>query len=553
VEAGPPSAAYRFRKFARRNKGPLMTATLLAGALLMGSVISTWQAVRATRALEAESVARREAVDARNQELQARQQAENDRARAQANLGKAREAVQQITQIADEKLSNVPHMEGVRRELLESALQFYLDFLRQESNDRNIRRETAIAYGRAAEIHRYMGNKSKAEELMRESIVRLEKLAAEPEGTPADRAALVNYYNALPFYAIAPRDEMVAKQRRAIELAEQLVKEFTDDLSYKRGLTRSYGILGRSLVPAQLEEAERCMRHSLLLAEEMGDQVAIAAACGDLGYLMMNKSNPEAEQWFRRAIAIWEKQGTQSSWHRFHREMLARYLSELGNSLVSAGKPKEAAEAFRRSVDIWLALMKDYPSVPESRAQCAYNYLQLGKSLSAAGQDTQADVAFQKALERAPQDASLHNNLAWRLVTSADAKLRDPDGVVKMAKRAVELAPNEGYYWNTLGVAQYRAGKWQAAIDALGKSMELRAGGDAADWFFLAMAHWQLGHQDDARRWYGQAVEWMEKNKERLDTKQPMNRELRRFRTEADKLLKTTDEKPTTKPPVEVK
>ena len=173
---------------------------------MLGTLVSTWQAVRATRALEAESVARREAVDARNQELQARQQAENDRAGRRPISTKPAKRSRQITQIADEKLSNVPHMEEVRRELLESALQFYVDFLRQESNDRNIRREAAIAYGRAAEIHRYLGNKSKALELIRESIARLEKLVAEPESKPADRAALVNYYNALPFYdGIAPR------------------------------------------------------------------------------------------------------------------------------------------------------------------------------------------------------------------------------------------------------------------------------------------------------------------------------------------------------------
>ena len=33
------------------------------------------------------------------------------------------------------------------------------------------------------------------------------------------------------------------------------------------------------------------------------------------------------------------------------------------------------------------------------------------------------------------------------------------------------------------------------------------------------MAHWQLGEQDEARRWYDLAVDWMEKNKEQLDEK----------------------------------
>ena len=118
------------------------------------------------------------------------------------------------------------------------------------------------------------------------------------------------------------------------------------------------------------------------------------------------------------------------------------------------------------------------------------------------------------------------NNLAWPLATSADPKLRDPARAVELAKKAVELKPKEGSCWNTLGVAHYRAGDWGAAVAALEKSGELRQGGDSFDWFFLAMAHWQLGDNEQARNWYDQAVQWMEKNK-------PEDEELRRFRAEA--------------------
>ena len=51
VQAGPPSAAYRFRKFARRNKAALTTAALVAAALFLGLVGTTWQAIRAMRRL----------------------------------------------------------------------------------------------------------------------------------------------------------------------------------------------------------------------------------------------------------------------------------------------------------------------------------------------------------------------------------------------------------------------------------------------------------------------------------------------------------------------
>src|SRR5439155_616265 len=50
VQACPPSALYRFRKFARRNKRVLATAGVIACALLLGTAVSTWQAIRATQA-----------------------------------------------------------------------------------------------------------------------------------------------------------------------------------------------------------------------------------------------------------------------------------------------------------------------------------------------------------------------------------------------------------------------------------------------------------------------------------------------------------------------
>ena len=55
VQAVPPSPGYRLRKFARRNKRALTTATLLAVALLVGILGTTSGMIRATRA-EAEAV-----------------------------------------------------------------------------------------------------------------------------------------------------------------------------------------------------------------------------------------------------------------------------------------------------------------------------------------------------------------------------------------------------------------------------------------------------------------------------------------------------------------
>ena len=83
-------------------------------------------------------------------------------------------------------------------------------------------------------------------------------------------------------------------------------------------------------------------------------------------------------------------------------------------------------------------------------------------------------------------------------------------------------------------MAQYRAGYWGAAVEALNRSMELCGRRRPRRWFFLAMAHRQLGDAAEARRWYDKADAWME-------AKGSRDEELRRFRAEAAALLEADD------------
>ena len=50
VEACPPSAGYRLRKFVRKHRAGLTTAAAIIFLLATGVAVSTWQAIRATQA-----------------------------------------------------------------------------------------------------------------------------------------------------------------------------------------------------------------------------------------------------------------------------------------------------------------------------------------------------------------------------------------------------------------------------------------------------------------------------------------------------------------------
>jgi tetratricopeptide (TPR) repeat protein len=135
---------------------------------------------------------------------------------------------------------------------------------------------------------------------------------------------------------------------------------------------------------------------------------------------------------------------------------------------------------------------------------------------------------FQKLVAGLEAQWSL-NDRAWVLATDLDPTKRDPTRAVALAQEAVALSPQNGKFWNTLGVALYRADDYAAAIEALERSMKRRDGGDSCDSIFLAMAQWNLGNSDEARQWYDKASAWMEKNKPTED--------LLRFRAEAAELL----------------
>jgi WD40 repeat protein len=71
------------------------------------------------------------------------------------------------------------------------------------------------------------------------------------------------------------------------------------------------------------------------------------------------------------------------------------------------------------------------------------------------------------------------------------------------AEAAVRLNPQSGAYLTTLGLAQYRVGRYEEALATLTRSDRLNATpaglSTDADLAFLALSHLQLGHHDEAR------------------------------------------------------
>jgi tetratricopeptide (TPR) repeat protein len=89
VVARPPGNLYRFQKLVRRNKMAFAAAIAISSVLLLGVVVSTSEAIRATRAEREQSRLKEAAQQQQANEAKLRQEAEADKKRAVTEAAKA--------------------------------------------------------------------------------------------------------------------------------------------------------------------------------------------------------------------------------------------------------------------------------------------------------------------------------------------------------------------------------------------------------------------------------------------------------------------------------
>jgi tetratricopeptide (TPR) repeat protein len=355
---------------------------------------------------------------------------------------------------------------------------------------------------------RWRGNHStEGRGLLRQAVDLLEKLVAQFPGDPAYREGLAASHFSLAMALPSPGAEKALDN--AIDLLEKLIADFPAVNDYRSDLSRNYGLLGLRLTSAgKVEEAEKAYRRALVVAKQL-------------------RAVPKVD---------------------YFRDRLANIQRDLGDLLTASGRFAEAEKEYRELIALRESLLADYPDDYQHRAATAVSEMRLGSVLAKAGCLQEAEKArglaltavaiLEKWAEELPKDpaarrrlASRQNIVAWKLATDPDPKVGDVFAAVavKLANKAVESAPKDGSFWNTLGTAHYRAGNWKPAIDATKKSLEYGLEHDL-NWFILSMAHWQLGKKQLARRLYTLACR-------RMDNNNPNDVELRQFRREAAALM----------------
>jgi serine/threonine protein kinase/tetratricopeptide (TPR) repeat protein len=398
-----------------------------------------------------------------------------------------------------------------------------------------------------------------------EMVLRLEEIwmPRSGAGLRANPRYAIAYATAFRDYgidveALEPRDAAARIRARKIRLELALALDFWT--LTVRGGNPVPGASGRRLIAVARAADPDEWRNQMRTALEQGDDklwkkllASAQARVSDLPVetlsLLVSQAAERTPDYVERAQSLLRLAqqahpddyviNSQLAWSLANDEPPHRQLDEAIRFATAALslRPRNAqawhrlAEALRRRgrVDEQIACdRKAIALAPDLLAA----YFALSDVLQAKGQRDEAIAVLKQAADSTSNDPDDLSMLAWLLATSQFCQLRDPARAVELARKAVELAPDDGQYWNTVGLALYRAGSFRAAIAALEKSMPLRDGGDSLDWFLLAMSHWQLGERLEARRWYDRAVEWME-NKAPVAFKS----ELDPFRTEAAQLL----------------
>jgi serine/threonine protein kinase len=318
----------------------------------------------------------------------------SERDYAERNFRRARRAVDEmLTEVAQEHLAAEPRAEGKRRVLLEKALGFYQEFLREKRDDPAVRKETALAARRVGDIQRLLGRFDPALDAYHRAADLLGPLAADFPGEPVYAEALADCHN---FRGEAlrqtgrPREAADAYQE-ALRLQDALVARFPAEPDYRMERARTdynLGILAKDT--NQLADAEAALRRSV---EELEDLAAshpdvpayrqhLARSYLNLGPVLRRTGPPlPAEHRYGRAIYLLNRLAERDPDNRDYRHELGVARNNLGNLLADTDPDRAEAE-HAAAVRLFTGLTGESPEVPVYQQELANSCNSLGNVLA---------------------------------------------------------------------------------------------------------------------------------------------------------------------------
>jgi serine/threonine protein kinase/tetratricopeptide (TPR) repeat protein len=445
IQARKDTRTYRISKFISRHRVGVATGVLLALALL-GGIAGTSMGMLNARAERD----RAEGLLA---------QVDTQRKQAEENLRFARDAVDaSFARISDNQLLLAPHLDTLRRDLLDTALPYYRGLVERQSGDPSMRHDLAGAYYRLALIEEGMGDLEPATRhvaLARRIYDDLGRAAGAGSGF-VESWARCEWLNARLLGKTGHPEDSLASLVRARDLLESAARAAPSDPEHERLLSELHYRIGlHHDLRRKFEIAERSYADSLAIRERLasadvpdpGDTNALAATLAEFGTLRRQMgASDEALRLFDRALELLTALGQKHPSNPVYQRTLADVYNRVGFSHAArarslGGGPQDEAAllqaraAYKKALEINRGVASDYPTFLDYEYSVARNWNNLANVEKALGHLDEARAMQDEACKtlraltaKNPGDVRLRSSLASYL-NNLGLLMFDPEGL----------------------------------------------------------------------------------------------------------------------------
>jgi serine/threonine-protein kinase len=475
---GPVERAWRWCR--RKPVIASLAASLILTVMAAFAVVSilglfAWKKADDARANLRQALKNEEEAEHHRAEAQENfEEAERQRAEAQKNLEEARrqqaleeksfhrahDAVYDFWVRVSEKLSEVPSLLPLRKELLEATLAYYDQFLKERGDDPKLQMETADTLVSVAQINSLIGSKAKsldAYEKARDLYAKLYdtnpkslelqiKLARGWHNVGTLQAANARFGPSLDSHLEAkmlydeflrdhPKDaelrggkantlhnlavaymetgrseDAFAACRESIDLFEKLAQDHPKNLNFPSAVASGYnqlGVLYRNQ-QGRTQDALDAYQKALGLRVNLADkkQQDVRAQC-DLAESYHNVGSAlhdlgkkdEGRRAWDEAYAIRKRLADLNPTVTYLKCDLAASLTDLGLAASDKGDTSGAIEYYQKARDLLRQVVRDNPGVPQFQSDLAKSYFNAGVRYGALKLRREARDAYQQSRE----------------------------------------------------------------------------------------------------------------------------------------------------------
>lgn len=299
VEACPPSASYRFRKYTRRHRALLTTLTLVAATLLIATGVSVNYAFQANQARDEADAEKNKAVVAQSE--------------SEANFAAALDAIDKLLEHASSpELEEIPQAQAARQKILEDVLKFYDQFRVSTADAPNVRYRAIATRMRLGDLSAELGQNEQALRHLETAMQLAEQLVRQfPSDFEYQQQYVESFWELAQFHLHSEPDLDTAFGY--LQREGRLISHFIDQDPERAEdwLAKKQSWLGQMTYHARKATDEKSWMTYALDAYELAKEISVNTDGSNLVYptrnlaMALQDSDPErADRYFQEALEL---------------------------------------------------------------------------------------------------------------------------------------------------------------------------------------------------------------------------------------------------------